>query len=98
MSVPVFIGDEVSSSGYRLAGLRVSVPSEDEVMTAIHAACNQAPLVLVSAAFAQRLPQAELDELLSQVTPPVIIVPDLLGHASMPDLAIRIRQQLGVLE
>jgi len=31
VSLPVFIGDEVSACGYRLAGLQVRVPGRDEL-------------------------------------------------------------------
>jgi vacuolar-type H+-ATPase subunit F/Vma7 len=98
MPVPVYIGDEVSAAGYRLAGLDVRVPRTDELRATLRQACEEAPLVLISAELAQRLPAAELDVCLADITPPVVIVPDVHGGTGMPDLATRLRAQLGVLE
>ena len=98
MNVPVFIGDEVSAAGYRLAGLRVQVPAADEAIAVVEAACSEAPLVLLGSDFASRIPQQLLDELLSRVEPAVIVVPDIRGQAPLPDMAQRLRKQLGVLE
>ena len=98
VSLPVYIGDEVSAAGFRLAGLQVRVPAADESLRTIRRAAEDASLILISAAVAQRLPPEELDGLLAGVSPAVVIVPDVLGHAPMPDLATRLRRQLGVLE
>jgi vacuolar-type H+-ATPase subunit F/Vma7 len=98
MSLPVFIGDEVSAAGFRLAGVPVRVPAADDLGDCIRQAGEQAPLILLAAAAARRLPAAELDRLLAGVTPAVVVVPDVLGATPMPDLATRLRTQLGVLE
>ena len=98
MSEPVYIGDAVSAAGYRLAGLRVHVPDSNDIPAEIELACNDAPLVLLGADIAGQLPVAELDRLLSRVAPAVVVVPDVRGRAQLPDLATRLRQQLGVLE
>lgn len=98
MSIPVYIGDEVSAAGFRLAGLQVVTPMPEDVLPAIRRACEQAPLVLISAATAQLLEASELDKLLANITPPVTIVPDVHGSAPMQDLSHRLRKQLGVLE
>lgn len=98
MSLPVYIGDEVSAAGFRLAGLQVRVPEADELMATLRRAAEDSPLMLISARIAQQLPAEELNELLAGVSPAVVIVPDVLGQAPMPDLATRLRRQLGVLE
>ena len=98
MSVPVYIGDAVSAAGFRLAGLRIHVPDTTELLMQIEQAATDAPLVLLGADLAAQLPVAELDWLLSAVTPAVVVVPDVRGQADLPDLATRLRQQLGVLE
>jgi vacuolar-type H+-ATPase subunit F/Vma7 len=98
VSVPVYIGDAVSAAGYRLAGLRVQVPGTDELLTQIEQAAGDAPLVLLGAEIAARLPVASLDRLLSGVSPAVVVVPDVRGQSELPDLANRLRRQLGVLE
>lgn len=98
MSIPVYIGDEVSAAGFRLAGLQVLTPLPDDVMPTIRRACEQAPLVLLSAATARQINTSELDELLAGTTPAVTIVPDVHGAAPMQDLSLRMKKQLGVLE
>ena len=98
MSLPVYIGDAVSAAGYRLAGLRIHVPDTADIQAEIEQACGDAPLVLLGADIASQLPAAQLDRLLSQVAPAVVVVPDVRGQATLPDLAHRLRQQLGVLE
>lgn len=98
MSVPVYIGDEVSAAGFRLAGLQVHSPLPGDILSSIRRACEQAPLVLLSAAIARHLEASELDELLAGITPPVAVVPDVHGSAPMQDLALRLKKQLGVLE
>jgi hypothetical protein len=74
------------------------VPLDEDLLAIVQRTCEQASLVLVSAAIAQQLPAAELDALLARVTPPVIVVPDVRGRAPLPDLTTRLRRQLGVLE
>lgn len=98
MALPIYIGDEVSATGYRLAGLRVRSPSPDECEEVLKWACEEAPLILISAGLAESIPQPRLDECLSRQEPPIVVVPDVLGRTSMPDLANRLRKQLGVLE
>lgn len=98
MSVAVYIGDEVSAGGYRLAGLRALVPRAGDLQATLRAACEQASVVLISAQLVRHIPSDELDRLLAGVEPAVVIVPDITGHTPLPDLATRLRQQLGVLE
>lgn len=98
MGVPVYIGDAVSATGYRLAGLRVQVPDTADLLAHIEQAANDASLVLLGADLAAQLPVAVLDRLLSALSPPVVVVPDVRARAELPDLANRLRQQLGVLE
>ena len=98
MSEPVFIGDEVSAAGYRLAGLQVHTPPVDAVLQTVEQVAGEAPLILISPYFAQHIPAGILDRLLAGIHPRVIIVPDVHGKSLMPDLASRIRRQLGVLE
>lgn len=98
MPRPVFIGDEVSACGYRLAGLQVHVPGRDELDAVLAAACEEAPLILISAGVARRLPAAQLERLLAGVEPLLVVVPDVHEPACADDVASGMRRQLGVLE
>ena len=98
MTTPVYIGDEVSAAGFRLAGLRVRVPSEGEFQQALEWAMDQGPLVLISTAVANEIPTRELDRYLSRISPAVVVVPDVHGATPMLDLSTRLRKQLGVQE
>ena len=96
MSAPAYLGDEVMAAGYRLAGACVRVPSDGEEAAAFAAACAEAPLVLVSAAVAMRIPERMLRTALAALAPLVMIVPDPVGEAPVPDVSARLRRQLGL--
>jgi vacuolar-type H+-ATPase subunit F/Vma7 len=96
MAAPVYIGDEVSAAGFRLAGLRVRVPQRGEEAVALLAARSEAPLVLVSAAVAERIADDVLREAQTALKPLMLIVPDLVAGMPVPDLAARLRKQLGL--
>ena len=96
MHPPVYIGDEVTAAGYRLAGLLVRVPGPGEAGAAFADARAQAPLVLLSAAVAARIDAAQLRAALLSLQPLVVIVPDSRGEEARPDLAARLRGQLGM--
>jgi vacuolar-type H+-ATPase subunit F/Vma7 len=98
VSLPVFIGDEVSACGYRLAGLQVRVPDRDELDAVLAAACEDAPLVLISAGVARWLPDAQLEHLLARVEPLLVVVPDVRGLGGPDEAVSRMRRQLGVFE
>jgi vacuolar-type H+-ATPase subunit F/Vma7 len=84
--------------GFRLAGFRVRITDNESVLQDLEWARSETSLVMLSAAAADRIPQAELDQYLSMVVPSVVIVPDVHGDAPLPDLALRLRSLLGVEE
>jgi vacuolar-type H+-ATPase subunit F/Vma7 len=96
MSAPIYLGDELSAAGYRLAGARVRTPAAGEAAQALAWAREQAPLVLLSAAVAAQIGEAALRPALAALAPLVLIVPDPQGQAPLPDLAARLRGQLGI--
>lgn len=98
MTLPVYIGDEVSAAGFRLAGLRVRVPEDNDYREALQWAMQQTSLVLLSSAVASEIPQAELDSYLANLDPAIVVVPDVRGTHGMLELSTRIRTQLGVQE
>lgn len=96
MTAAIYLGDEVSAAGYRLAGARVRTPLAGEEAAALGWACAEAALVLVSAAVAAAIGEALLRAALSAPAPLVLIVPDREGQVPLPDLAARLRHQLGM--
>ena len=96
MSAPVFIGDEISAAAYRLAGARTRIPKPDQLVSALHEACAESELVLITAEYAQRLPQDVLNQVQSGLRPLVLVVPDVRERVLPPDLEKELRSQLGV--
>ena len=96
MRAPIYLGDEVTAAGYRLAGVQVRVPGPGEAGAAFAEALALAPLVLVSAAVATHVDAAQLRAALTALQPLVLIVPDARGAVVRPDLAARLRGQLGM--
>ena len=98
MSAPIFIGDEISAAGFRLAGVRTRTPTTDELPNSIEWACANTSLLLMTAEYAAMLPLAEKQSLLCQEMPLVVLVPDIRAKTPLPDLVTELRAQLGVLE
>jgi len=96
MAAPVYIGDEASAAGWRLAGVRVVVPEEGAEAAALATARARAPLVLLSSAVAARIPDAAMRATQAALAPLTLIVPDLAGNVPVPDVAARLRHQLGL--
>lgn len=91
-----FIGDELTATGFRLAGARVYVPPPGGVRAAFDAARAEASVVLLTAALAAELPAPLLEEALGATAPLTLVVDDLLGAAPPPDLEAAMRRALGV--
>ena len=98
MSAPLFIGDEVSATGYRLAGMDVRVPAPEDTRALLQWALANASLILLTAEYAAHIPAAELTRALTSIQPPVLVVPDVAGRVPAPDYGLRLKQALGVLE
>ena len=100
MAVPVYIGDEVSAAGWRLAGVQVSTPEPGGETAALASALASAPeavpLVLVAAAVAVRIDAAALATAAGALSPLVLVLPDPQGEVALPGLAGRLRTQLGL--
>ena len=96
MAAPVYLGDEVSAAGYRLAGAVVRTPPPGEEAAALAWARGVAPLVLVAAPVAAVIAEPALRAALAATAPLVLVVPDLQGAVPLPDLAARLRAQLGL--
>ncbi len=96
MDAIVFIGDELTAAGFRLAGIETIVPPAEDVAPAFAEAAGRAGLVIITAALAHQIPRGELDAAMAAEAPAVAIIPDVLFAAPPPDLARRLRQILGI--
>ncbi|MFO1398513.1 MAG: V-type ATP synthase subunit F [Burkholderiales bacterium] len=95
MAAPIFLGDDVAAAGFRLAGATVRMPRPGDETAAFAAARREAGLVLVAADVAARIDPATLRAAQAALTPLVAIVPDVHDAVAPPDLAARLRAQLG---
>ena len=98
MTAPVFIGDEISAAGFRLAGVRIRTPQAEDLLKVVEWARNNAPLILITSEFAAMLPSNEYERLVSQESPAVQVVSDLRAKITVEDLNTRLRTQLGIVE
>jgi len=96
MSALVFIGDEVAAAGWRLAGASAHLCTPGMEGSALEQALAGAELVLVSAEAAARIPEAQLRAALRRLDPVTVVVPDLRGAVAYPDVAARMKRQLGI--
>jgi vacuolar-type H+-ATPase subunit F/Vma7 len=92
----IFIGDEVAAAGWRLAGATARVPAPGQEAAALATALEEASLVLLAAPVAARIPEAPLRAALRRVTPVTVVLPDLREAVPYPDVAARLRRQLGI--
>jgi vacuolar-type H+-ATPase subunit F/Vma7 len=98
MRPPIFIGDEVTAAGYRLAGLVTRVPGPGTETAVVEQASGEADLVLVTAEVAEQVQEERLGRLFSALRPLLLVVTDARGRVPVPDISGRLRRQVGVGE
>ncbi len=96
MNEPIFIGDELTGAGFRLAGIRVVEAAADTVEAAFRRALDDAPLVILTADAAGDLPADLVEDAVGRADPPVAIVPAASGGPPLPDMEREVRAALGV--
>ena len=96
MTAPVFIGDEVTAAGYRLAGARALTAQHETVAKTFASALDDAELIFITAAFAAELPDGILDDAVRAASPLVLVVPDSASHIVPPDLDAEVARVLGI--
>lgn len=96
MPAPIFIGDEVTAAGYRLAGAHTIVPETGGVAASFGDALRNAEFVIITAECAAELPAATLDEAVRTADPLVAIVSDVAGRVMPIDVAIDVDRVLGI--
>jgi vacuolar-type H+-ATPase subunit F/Vma7 len=99
MAAPVFIGDEWTAAGWRLAGCEIRCP--DASAEAVAAAVNDArspdvPLLLITGELAALLAPDRLAAMRAGLQPPVIVVGDAAGRGGVDEVTGDIRERMGV--
>jgi len=96
VTIPVFVGDEVTASAWRLIGARTLAVDADGAAKAFDAALEDAELVLVTAASAAALDSEKLDAAVRRAQPLVLVVPDVANRVAPPDLDKAVDRVLGI--
>lgn len=96
MASPVFIGDEVTAAGYRLAGARTLTPRHSTLARTFATTLDDAQLIFITAAFAAELPDGLLDDAVRAADPLVLVVPDAANRVAPPDLDAQVARTLGI--
>lgn len=99
MTAPVFIGDEWTAAGWRLAGCDIECPepTPDEVGSALdRALAAGTSLLLIGGEFAALLPRSKLASLRASLSPPTLVVGDAAGRTRRDEVSGDIRERMGV--
>lgn len=96
MGTAIFIGDELSASGFRLTGIETLVPKPGTVGSALDDARARGSFVIITADLARHIPAPQLEVAMLAEAPTLAIIPDALFRAAVPDLARRLRSVLGI--
>ena len=94
--IVIYIGDELTAAGFRLAGAQILLPAAGEEAASLARAQGDAQLVLLSADVAARIPRESLGAALAALAPLTLVVPDLLGRQPVPDRVQRLRRRMGM--
>jgi len=97
-SSSIFLGDELSAAGYRLAGVDARVPSPGDEAACLEEALKEAEarVVLLATRCAKAIPPAALEAALALLSPLVIVVPDWDGTQLATEPANKVRRVLGL--
>lgn len=98
MARVLYLGDEVTAAGLRLAGVETHVvPAGSAVAPVLREALeDECDCVLLSATLAACIPPAQLQDALRRGEPLLAVVPDVRGEERLPDLAAEVRDALGL--
>ncbi len=94
----VFIGDELTGAGFRLAGLEVYHPDPSGAGALVERLIGECEFILLTAEVADGLPDGLLKRVQLAGRPMVLVVSDVRRRTSVPDLGGAVRRQLGMTE
>ena len=96
MTIPVFIGDEVTASAWRLIGAHTIVADRDTAARTFDAVPVDTELLLITAACAAGLDSERLGAVARRGKPLVLVVPDAANRLAPPDLGREVDRVLGI--
>jgi Archaeal/vacuolar-type H+-ATPase subunit F len=98
MARVLYLGDEVTAAGLRLAGVETLVVAPGNAVDAVlrETLDDDCDCVLLSAALARCIPAPGLQDALRRGAPLLAVVPDVRSDERLPDLAAEVRDALGL--
>ena len=96
MGQVIFIGDEVSAAGFRLAGVTCHCPERDELPDLLTKERDGCDLIMITAQYADWLGTDAVEEMALWSRPLVAILPDIRNHLEPPNLEHAVRRELGI--
>jgi vacuolar-type H+-ATPase subunit F/Vma7 len=93
----VYIGDEATAAGFRLAGVDTRVAAAGDAAETLRRALREgSDCVLFDGKLVEFVPPAELADALMAGSPLFTVIPDVRGRGVPPDLAATVRNALGI--
>lgn len=92
----VFIGDEVTAAGFRLAGVPALAPEPGDLARVVAEARQGCRLLLLTAAAEAALPARLRAQLSAATGAMVAVVPDVRDPEAVPDREGAVRRALGL--
>jgi len=94
----LFIGDRVSAAGFRLGGMAVSIPESGTEARLFQEALENNDLIIITAEFASHLSESLIKSVQVAGSSQLLIIPDVRHQQEVPDIAVELRRQLGMVE
>lgn len=94
----VFIGDEISAAGFRLAGIDTLTPEAGTVERELQRVARDASFILITAQAAREVSDPVLKHFMLARKPMLLVVPDMREQVEPDDLVTPIREHLGIRE
>ena len=97
MATAVYIGDEATAAGFRLAGVDTRVAAPGDAVESLRRARGEgSECVLFDGKLVEFVPPGELTDALMAVSPLFTVIPDVGGRGAPPDLAGAVLNALGI--
>ncbi len=96
MTDVVFIGDDITALGFRLAGVECHVPGPGETARIVAEARRRAQVIMMTPDAFEALPARQARELENSETPLLAIVADARGLSPVPDTEREVKRALGI--